>query len=75
MILELKIYSMSLEYLVVLESKETCKTFNPIKQGHVKGTGEPTERADRLGPGIWDPLLQCLHLDKRLVQQQNTKKL
>ena len=23
----------------------------------------------------WDPLLQCLHLDKRLLKQQNTKKL
>ena len=30
---------------------------------------------DRLGPGTWDPLLQCLHLDKRLLEQQNTKKL
>ena len=25
--------------------------------------------------GAWDPLLQCLHLDKSLLQQQNTKKL
>ena len=25
--------------------------------------------------GTWDPLLQCLHLDKRLLKQQNTKKL
>ena len=25
--------------------------------------------------GTWDPLLQCLHLDKPLLQQQNTKKL
>ena len=30
---------------------------------------------DRLGSGTWDPLLQCLHLDKRLLEQQNTKKL
>ena len=25
--------------------------------------------------GTWDPLLQCLHLDKGLLEQQNTKKL
>ena len=25
--------------------------------------------------GTWDPLLQCLHLDTPLLQQQNTKKL
>ena len=25
--------------------------------------------------GTWDPLLQCLHLDTRLLGQQNTKKL
>ena len=25
--------------------------------------------------GTWDPLLQCLHLDKHLLEQQNTKKL
>ena len=25
--------------------------------------------------GTWDPWLQCLHLDKRLLKQQNTKKL
>ena len=25
--------------------------------------------------GTWDPLLQGLHLDKRLLKQQNTKKL
>ena len=32
---------------------------------------------DRLGPGTWDPLLQCLHLDKplHLLMQQNMKKL
>ena len=30
---------------------------------------------DRVEPGTWDPLLQCLHLDKRLPEQQNTKKL
>ena len=30
---------------------------------------------DRLGPGTWDPLLQGLHLDKRLLEQQNTKEL
>ena len=22
--------------------------------------------------GTWDPLLQCLHLDKQLLKQQNT---
>ena len=26
-------------------------------------------------PGTWDPLLQCLHLDPPLLEQQNTKKL
>ena len=26
-------------------------------------------------PGTWDLLLQCLHLDKPLLQKQNTKKL
>ena len=30
---------------------------------------------DRMGPGTWDPLLQCLHPDKDLLEQQNTKKL
>ena len=30
---------------------------------------------DRLGPGTWDTLLQCFHLGKRLLEQQNTKKL
>ena len=25
--------------------------------------------------GSWDPLLQCLHLDKCLLEQQNMKKL
>ena len=25
--------------------------------------------------GTWDPLLQCLHLDKHLLEPQNTKKL
>ena len=25
--------------------------------------------------GTWDPLLQCLHLDKHLLEEQNTKKL
>ena len=30
---------------------------------------------DRLALGIWDPLLQCLHLDKCLLEQQNTKTL
>ena len=25
--------------------------------------------------GTWDPLLQCLHLDKCLLKKQNTKKL
>ena len=29
---------------------------------------------DRLNPGTWDLIMQCLHLDKHL-QQQNTKKL
>ena len=29
----------------------------------------------RLEPGTWDPLLQCLHLDKCLLEQHNTKKL
>ena len=30
---------------------------------------------DRLGPGTWGPLLQCLHRGKRLLEQQNAKKL
>ena len=30
---------------------------------------------DRLGPGTWDPLVQCLQLDKHFLEQQNTKKL
>ena len=25
--------------------------------------------------GTWNPLLRCLHMDKRLLKQQNTKKL
>ena len=29
----------------------------------------------RLGPGTWDPLLRRLHLDKCLLEEQNTKKL
>ena len=29
---------------------------------------------DRLGPGTWDTLLQCLHLDKHLREQQNKQK-
>ena len=30
---------------------------------------------DRPGPGIWDPLLQCLHLSKHPLKPQNTKEL
>ena len=26
-------------------------------------------------PGTWDPLLQCLHLNKHLLEHQNTKTL
>lgn len=28
---------------------------------------------DRLGPGTWGPLPQCLHLDKCLLEQHNPK--
>ena len=44
--------------------------------------GEQSERAVGSGvvvpvrqAGTWDPLLQSLHLDKCLLQQQNTKNL
>lgn len=30
---------------------------------------------DSLGPGTQEPLLQCLHLDKQLIEQRNTNKL
>ena len=33
----------------------------------------PSEFWDRLEPGTWDTLLQFLHLDKHLLEQQNTK--
>ena len=33
-------------------------------------TGACSEKA-----GTWDPLLWCLHLDKHLLEQQNTKKI
>ena len=32
-------------------------------------------KGDRLGPETWDPLPESLHLEKPLLQQQNTKKL
>ena len=42
-------------------------------QPHLLDTTARTR--DRLGPGAWAPLLQGLHLDTRLLQQQHTKKL
>ena len=33
------------------------------------------EGRQALGPETWDSLPECSHLDKRLLQQQNTKKL
>ena len=44
----------------------SLKTYQ-VKRGH--------ETSWYLGPGTWDPLLQCLHLDKCLLEQQNTEKL
>ena len=33
------------------------------------------ETGHDLGPGTLNPWLKCLHLDKHLLEQQNTKKL
>lgn len=47
--------------------------------GHPPGSRvSATRRARGKTGGTWDPLLlwlQCLHLDKHLLEKQNTKKL
>lgn len=44
---------------------------NYILYTSVKGS----DNEDRVGPKTWDPLLQCLHLGKHLLQQKDTKTL
>ena len=47
-------------------SRNNCSPFNSINTPR----SFPDSWWDRLEHGTWDPLLQCLHLDKRLFKQQ-----
>ena len=57
---------------------EYCLVFSgiPAKTSILvpKSRGRDIPDMHMLGPGTWDPLLQLLHLCKRLLEQQNTKK-
>ena len=41
----------------------------------LEGQDPALETLGDLASGTWDHLLKCLHLEKRLTQQKNTKKL
>ena len=48
----------------------------PERKARIRNmSNSASEICQDLNPGICGPLLECLHLDNNLLQQQNTKKL
>ena len=60
---------------ILSDSLEPLMTSFATRGQRLKGNLVLEWNWDRLGPETCDPLLQCLHLDKHLLQQYNTEKL
>ena len=56
--------------------REIIKVLRITQKGRSREWSLPTVLGVRVRQaGTWDPLSECLHLDKRPLEQQDTKKL